>query len=58
STDIDSLGSTSDDEDCVPNSDAESITEDFSPLSLTIPESVFTSHISPDIEKSPTQPHI
>ncbi|KAH9330922.1 hypothetical protein KI387_003030, partial [Taxus chinensis] len=49
SIDIGSLGSTSDDEDCTSSSNVESTTEDSSPLSLTIPESVDTSHISSDI---------
>ncbi|KAH9321318.1 hypothetical protein KI387_015957 [Taxus chinensis] len=56
-TDIDSLGFTSDDEDCASSFDVESTTEDSSPLSLTIPESVDTSHISSDIEQSSTQSH-
>lgn len=46
STDIDLLDSTSDDEDCASSSDVESTTEKFSPLSLTILESVDISHIS------------
>ncbi|KAH9312350.1 hypothetical protein KI387_027385, partial [Taxus chinensis] len=57
STDTGSLDSTFDDEDCAPSSNVESTTEDSSPLSLTIPESVDKSHISSDIEQSPTQPH-
>ncbi|KAH9332022.1 hypothetical protein KI387_004130, partial [Taxus chinensis] len=49
SIDIDSLGSTFDDEDCAPNSDVESTIEDSSLHSLTILDIFVTPPISSDI---------